>query len=69
MYIQLPTVYRLQHQIDKRQAGPEECAAEAKALAAAEARDPDRDYFDQDEFDMAFGLDQGVFDDDFYRYS
>ena len=39
---------------------------EAEALEAAETRDLDEEYFDEDEFGIAYGIDHRVFDDEYF---
>lgn len=58
---------RLQYEIDHRTAGPAEDAAEAEA--AAQAGDLDEDMFDEDEFGLAYGIDHGIFSEDFMLYN
>ena len=60
--------FRLQYEIDRRIAGPAEDAAEAAAEAAARETDLDEHMFDEDEFGLAYGIDHGIFSDDFMFY-
>ena len=58
---------RLQYEIDHRTAGPAEDAVEAEAAARAGVLN--EDVFGEDEFELAYGIDHGIFSEDFMLYN